>query len=260
MSKNTKLFEIEDYNLFGTEIEVFLKKDGKEKTIFIHRPDFEQWLKDDSRLDWIMDSCDYAGEHVQQQYSIPIEDYFQESCIQEVKTDLYDFIIKKLDYRKLFIDALENRMDFMLKSLFTAIILLTSLTSFSQIHIDFGGGVANVIQSEKVQSVTVPVMKIAVGYEINKIVTEAILQPSISRITNTPSYIGLKAGYDIHGFVPQIGYLYNYRNADDVSMNRWEIGYALKYQFQVNDNGGIYIESMYTKSSIELTAGFQVKF
>jgi hypothetical protein len=138
--------------------------------------------------------------------------------------------------------------------------LLTSLTSFSQIHIDFGGGVANVIQSEKVQSVTVPVMKIAVGYEINKIVTEAILQPSISRITNTPSYIGLKAGYDIHGFVPQIGYLYNYRNADDVSMNRWEIGYALKYQFQVNDNGGIYIESMYTKSSIELTAGFQVKF
>jgi hypothetical protein len=87
-----KLFEIDDYNLFETEIEAFLKKDGKEKTIFIHRPDFEQWLKDDSRLDWIMDSCDYAGEHVQQQYSIPIEDYFQESCIEEVKTDLYDYI------------------------------------------------------------------------------------------------------------------------------------------------------------------------
>jgi hypothetical protein len=103
-----KLFEIDDYNLFETEIEVFLKKDGKEKTIFIHRPDFEQWLKDDSRLDWIMDSCDYAGEHVQQQYSIPIEDYFQESCIEEVKTDLSDFIKAKNLFESLAVNILKH--------------------------------------------------------------------------------------------------------------------------------------------------------
>ena len=102
MSKNKKLFEIDDYNLFETEIEVFLKKDGEEKTIFIHRPDFEQWLKDDSRLDWIMDSCDYSGEHVQHQYSIPIEEYFQESCIEDIKSDMYDYIVKKTDCKKFF--------------------------------------------------------------------------------------------------------------------------------------------------------------
>src|SRR6185312_11118155 len=197
MSKDKKLFEIDDYNLFKTEIEVFLKKDGNEKTIFIYHSDFEQWLKDDSRLNWVMDSCDYAGEHKQQQGHIPLELYFHACSFEEVKTDLYDFIIKKTDYRNLFVDyqnVLKNQMDFIFKSLFTAIVLLTSLTSFSQGFVDFGGGVANVIQSEKVQSSVVPVMKIAVGYELNKIVTEAVLQPSISRITNTPSYIGLKAG------------------------------------------------------------------
>jgi hypothetical protein len=60
--------------------------------------------------------------------------------------------------------------------------------------------------------------------------------------------------------MPSIGALYNYRNADDVSMNRWEVGYALKYQLRVNDNGGLFAEALYTNSSYSLTGGFNIQF
>jgi hypothetical protein len=103
-------------------------------------------------------------------------------------------------------------------------------------------------------------MKISAGYQFRNVVAEAVMQPAISRKTNTPCYLGAKIGYNLHGLIPSIGYLYNYRNADDVSMNRWEVGYALKYQFQINDNGGLFAEVLYTKSSYQLTAGFHVIF
>jgi hypothetical protein len=146
------------------------------------------------------------------------------------------------------------------KVLMLAIILLTSFHSFAQAHIDFGGGIASVTSAQKVESSNAAVMKISGGYQFGNIVTEAVIQPSLSRGVNTPCYLGAKIGYNIQGLIPSIGYLYNYRNADDVSMNRWEVGYALKYQFEVGENGGIYIEGMYTKSAIELTAGFHIKF
>lgn len=163
--------------------------------------------------------------------------------------------VPTLAYQK----VLKNKMDMITKALFLVVILLTALTSFSQ-FVDFGGGVAKVIASQKVPDCTVPVMKISGGYQFGNIVTEAVLQPSITRETNTPSYLGMKAGYNIYGFIPSIGALYDYRNADDVSMNRWEIGYALKYQYSVGSNGGLFVEALYTKSSYQLTGGFNIQF
>src|SRR6185312_10235591 len=122
--------------------------------------------------------------------------------------------VPTLAYQK----VLKNQMDMITKALFLVIILLTSFTSFSQAFVDFGGGVAKVTKASKVPDCVVPVMKISAGYQFGNIVTEAVLQPSITRETNTPSYIGLKAGYNIYGFIPSIGALYNYRNADDVTM------------------------------------------
>ena len=145
--------------------------------------------------------------------------------------------VPTLAYQK----VLKNQMDMITKALFLVVILLASLTSFSQAFVDFGAGAAKVISSKKVPDCVVPVMKISAGYQFGNIVTEAVLQPSITRKVNAPSYFGLKAGYNLNGFIPSIGALYNYRNADDVSMNRWEVGYALKYQYSVGTNGGLFV-------------------
>ena len=302
-AKLQNLFHIDEYNVYDDEIEVFLLKDGQEKTIFISREKFEKWLKEDNRLDWVFDCADTMGEHYQETGTMPVESYYEACTIDEVKTDLYDYIIKKMDCKKFFeLDVcdlqrthpplynkiklkmerkakdywnapqieeiptlayqkvLKNQMDMITKALFLVVILLTSFTSFSQAFVDFGGGVAKVTKASKVPDCVVPVMKISAGYHFGNIVTEAVLQPSITRETNTPSYIGLKAGYNIYGFIPSIGALYNYRNADDVTMNRWEVGYALKYQFPVGPNGGLYAEALYTKSSYQLTGGFNIQF
>ena len=137
--------------------------------------------------------------------------------------------------------------------------MLTSFTSFSQ-FVDFGAGFAKVSQAKKVPDCEVPAMIISAGYQFSNVVAEAILQPAITKMVNAPCYLGMKLGYNLHGFIPSIGALYNYRNADDVSMNRWQVGYALKYQLRVNDNGGLFAEAMYTASSYSLTGGFNIQF
>jgi hypothetical protein len=42
-------------------------------------------------------------------------------------------------------------------------------------------------------------------------------------------------------------------------MNRWQIGYAIKYQLPVGDNGGLFAEAMYC-NSYSLTGGFNIQF
>jgi hypothetical protein len=146
-----------------------------------------------------------------------------------------------------------------MKILFVIIILFSSLTTLSQVHMDFGGGAENIIAGTKDDNI--PVMKISVGYEFkNNIVTEAAIQPALTRRANVPNLLGIKAGYNINGLIPSVGYMYNYRSSDNNSINGWEVAYALKYQFQLNDNGGLYIEGMYSKSAYQLTAGFHVQF
>ena len=140
-----------------------------------------------------------------------------------------------------------------LRAIGLAMIVLMPLLSHAQAHLDFGGGI---VKSQDV----FPVMKISVGYQINNVVTEALMQPAVTRKVNAPRYFGLKAGYNFHNIIPSIGYLYNYKSADDKRMNGWDIGYALKYQIQENDNGGVYIEGMYVNCNYELTAGFHVIF
>ncbi len=102
MSKNTNLFEIEDFNLFDEEIEVIAVKDEREKTISVPRSMFEKWLQNTDRLDYCNDFADYAGEHQQQTGTISIEDYWADINIEK-KVDLYEFIIlKMMDSRKIF--------------------------------------------------------------------------------------------------------------------------------------------------------------
>lgn len=140
----------------------------------------------------------------------------------------------------------------------TILILLSYFTTFGQAHLDFGGGAENIMTGTRDDNI--PVMKISVGYEFHKIVSEAIIQPALTHRVNTPSYFGIKIGFNFHNLVPSVGYLYNYRNSDNPEKNGWQMGYALKYQLMLNDKGGLYIETMYTNSTYELTAGFHVVF
>jgi hypothetical protein len=151
-------------------------------------------------------------------------------------------------------------MDMITKALFIVVIMLAAFTSHAQAFVDFGAGAAKVTKAAKVPNCVVPVMKISAGYQFGNVVAEGVLQPAITKETNAPSYFGAKLGYNLHGFIPSIGALYNYRNADDVSMNRWEVGYALKYQIRVNDNGGLFAEALYANSSYSLTGGFNIQF
>jgi hypothetical protein len=123
MSKNTNLFEIEDFNLFDEEIEVIAIKGEQEKTISVPRGRFEKWLQNDDRLEYCIDSVDHTGEHVQNLGTISVEDYWSDINISKTR-DLYEFIVlKMMDSRKIF------DIQTPLKSILNAYTLLTATNS-----------------------------------------------------------------------------------------------------------------------------------
>jgi guanylate kinase len=101
MSSKDKQFEIDEYNVFDSEIEVFTLNHGDEKTLFINREKFEKWLEKDGRLEWVYEYADYSGEAVQETGILPIEDYFVENSSYKIKEDLYDYITEKNLYDRM---------------------------------------------------------------------------------------------------------------------------------------------------------------
>jgi hypothetical protein len=99
MSSKDKQFQIDEYNEYDSEIEVFTLNHGEEKTIFINREKFEKWLEKDGRLEWIYDYC--QGEAVQETGTLPVEDYFIENSSYKIKEDLYDYITEKNLYDRM---------------------------------------------------------------------------------------------------------------------------------------------------------------
>lgn len=103
MRKVTKIFEIDEYELFDEEINVTVTNGHQEKEIPVPRERFEKWLKYDDRLEWIRDSVDHLGEHVQQTGTVPAEMYWEDFHSYRIKSDLYDFIVLKMaDHRTIF--------------------------------------------------------------------------------------------------------------------------------------------------------------
>ena len=105
-AKLQKLFHIDEYNVYDSEIEIFLLKDGDEKTIFIDREKFLKWLDDEDRLKWIYDYTDSAGEHQQKTGEVPPELYFEETPFFQVESDLHDYIMA--NYKKYFQTPLDQ--------------------------------------------------------------------------------------------------------------------------------------------------------
>ena len=104
-----------------------------------------------------------------------------------------------------------------------------------------------------------PMAKISFGYELNHVNIETVFQPTISRDANTPLYIGIKAGYNICGLIPMIGYYYRYASGEDKRQNGWVgLGYSLKYVYLLGDQGGLFAEAAYINESVSTIAGFHI--
>lgn len=100
---------------------------------------------------------------------------------------------------------------------------------------------------------------ISAGYQYNELLVEAVEQPTITRKANSNNYFGIKACYNFRGFIPAIGYYYNYKSSNNKEQNHSVPGISLKYLLILNTNGGLYIEGMYIEKSFQLTAGFNVQ-
>ena len=145
-----------------------------------------------------------------------------------------------------------------MKKIFLLLAIFTTTQINAQLFTDLGVGAA--YQVNEMPKKYLPMFKLSVGYEFSNIVIEAIEQVAITRQANSPNYFGLKIGYHFNGFVPSAGYLYNYSNSDNPENNGWYTGVALKYQLQVNDNGGLYVEGLYINKSAMLTVGIHYQF
>lgn len=145
--------------------------------------------------------------------------------------------------------------------------LILPVFGFSQLHVELGGGISSATyqgindagKAETTKAI-LPAFKLAIGYEIGSIVIEVAEQPTLSRLVNSPKLFGLKAGYDINGFVPFVGYFIDHCNSDNTDYNSKFFGFGIKYSFQINDNGGLYIEGLRAGKNSQLTAGIHYKF
>ena len=145
--------------------------------------------------------------------------------------------------------------------------LFSPLFGFSQVHMELGTGASystyqgiNDAGKSQTTKAILPVLKFAIGYETANIVLEGSVQPSLSRLVNSPKLFGAKIGYDIDGFIPFIGYYSDHANSDNTGFNSSFIGYGLKYQSLLNENAGLYFEGLKAGNNYQITGGIHYKF
>lgn len=107
--KHFEHFEIEQYYLQDSKIEVDIVKNELLITIYIPTEKFKNWLEDDGRLDFCLDSCDHSGNHVQVTGKITFEEYLEGNKRMYILQDLYEYIVTNpITYRK---KIYENSLD-----------------------------------------------------------------------------------------------------------------------------------------------------
>lgn len=147
-----------------------------------------------------------------------------------------------------------------------AFVLLYTAAS-AQVHIELGFGATHSTftsyddRKDEMEVTTVlPAFKLAVGYQFRNLIVEVSEQPTISAIPNHPNLLGAKAGYNINGLVPFVGYYWNLASSDNEKFNSWNIGYGLKYQYMIKENAGLFAEASYINKSTSITAGMHYEF
>lgn len=190
----------------------------------------------------------------------------KQNIIKEIRQLIAIWKYRKNGYEELISHRHRKRLKPIRKIEMILIFCFISLASSSQAHFDIGGGFGNLRSDksghENTQGIGIitPIMRLAGGYQFGNIATEAIIQPALTNKVNSPHFFGATIGYNINGFIPAIGYMYNYSNSDDHSQNSGSVGYSLKYSFSVNDNGGLFFDALYSQKYFQLTVGFHVVF
>lgn len=139
-------------------------------------------------------------------------------------------------------------------SVFVALLLCANISK-SQISIDMGAGYNAMAQTS--------LMQLQVQGEKNNVVMGFKLDFSLTRKINSPNYYGPHIGYDIagSGLIASVGGYSNYASADDKSKNGFVgLGYTLRYNYNIGEQGGLFIETMYVDKSVLASAGFHVVF
>ncbi len=153
-----------------------------------------------------------------------------------------------------------------MKKVIFLILLISPIVLQAQVFVNVGAGAATFQQQIQLgegshtlpAQVIVPVVKMAAGYQINHVVLEAELRPTVTRKRNSPNNLGIKAGYRINHFIAGVGYYYDYHNSDDPTNNTTGFGYSLEYVVPLTQNGDFYAEGAYLNNSYQLTAGFHI--
>ena len=131
--------------------------------------------------------------------------------------------------------------------IFLLIIMLTTATT-AQARTNIGAG-WNLDSN-------VPVVAMNLSYESKKIVFEGVFNPTATRRVNGTNYTGFRLGYNIAGVIPSVGYYYNFYNSDQKKeFNKWRVGYSVKVARIINEDGGIFLNGLYS-NSVQLTIGF----
>lgn len=158
-----------------------------------------------------------------------------------------------------------------MKSLIISIFLLIPIIAFSQVQIDFGGGIARLNKGlptaknnngEVISSRDLfYTLNISAQYKINNVVIGGDFIPEFGgNVANTPAYYGLKAGYLIGSITPAVGYYRAYISSDNSELNKYVVGYSLDYYYEMGEQGGVFGRGMYINNSFIASVGARINF
>lgn len=134
------------------------------------------------------------------------------------------------------------------KSLLFISLLFAVATAFSQAHIGMGAGYD--VATGK------PIGTIIVGANILNIVLDGVVTPSITRTANVNNYFTFKIGYQVHNFIPAVGFYNDFKSSDNKELNYNCIGYSLTKIIPIQDDGrALFANVLYTKTGFQITAG-----
>jgi hypothetical protein len=134
-------------------------------------------------------------------------------------------------------------------SIFIGLLLLSGISE-AQISFDMGAGID--LRHKN------PIAVSNINFQKNNAVISLVASCPISRKVSSPLYLGGSVGYDFKNIIPAVGY-YNYYTSDGGNkVNKGYVGYSLRYSLQINENGGMFFQSMYVDKSVLISAGFHV--
>lgn len=145
-----------------------------------------------------------------------------------------------------------------MKKIITIIMLIAATGAKAQFHTGIGAGT----------DFRFPVACLNLGYEFKGgVMLEGEIQPSITRNVAANNYVSVKLGYSFQlpadneaGIIPSISYCYNRKSADYTELNGSYVGISMKLYTMINDQGGLFVNTLYVHHTAQLTAGIHFIF